>query len=388
MATADVQRVAEVALGALENVVKAAGAAAAELKALLEEPPASKVELRVVEVTSRSITVEWTWTGREDPAGWTVGRDGIDLNGTGNWATRRPPAQRDHPFTSLRSSTEYTLTVTPDGGDPVSVTATTAGGGTSGPPTELHGPRAIKDGWAAAEIGRDDFMGPGIDPQWSKYNSAGHGGKGLRRPGQWSIVDDPAAIDGRALHCFGTQDGTTGGMAMRLSQRFGRWAIRMRAEGDEHYHQVGLTWPTAENWPAGGEIDFAEGNAARDKMEFFLHYSAKNQQTHGSIATSRRNYTWWELEWTPDWVRGWRDGVQFFEDLDRSHFNYDQFGAHHLCLQLDWFPDGATRTGAAEMFVDAVRVYAHPASVRLRAPQSLLGPAPYSSPVVDRFAQP
>jgi hypothetical protein len=364
-----------------------AGTAGAFLDGAYVPDPEPVVVLEVVSTTSRSVTVRWTTTGPL-PASWAIERDGVDLGGTGRWGTVRPAADDRFTFSSLRSSTAYTITLTPDGGQPVQVTAATAGGGTSGPPTELHGPRAIRDGWAAMEIGRDDFAGPAIDPKiWSLYNSKGHGGKGLRRPEQWSIVDDPAAIDGRALRCVGTPEGTTGGMAMKLSLRFGRFAIRMRADGDEDYHHVGLTWPSAENWPVGGEIDFAEGKAGADRMEFFLHYGKDNRQTHGSIADDRRNYSWYEVEWCPDYVRCWCDGVQFFEDTDRSHFNYAAFGAHHLCLQLDWFPGNATRTGGAQMWVDAVRVYAHPASQRFRAPQGLVTQQLYTSPVVDRFAK-
>lgn len=222
-----------------------------------------------------------------------------------------------------------------------------------------HGPRALAGGWAAHEVARDDFQGTGVDPaKWAMYNSAGHEGKGLRRPTQFVIVDDSTALGGRALHVTGTPEGTTGGMAHRLNQRFGRWAGRMRVpDGDQRYHPVLLTWPGAENWPAGGEIDFAEGKCGVDHMEFFLHYSKANQQTSGGVDVDVSQWHWYEMEWTPDYVRGWCDGKLFFEDVSKAHFNNADFGPHHGTIQLDWFPGSATRTGAGEMLVDAYRVY-------------------------------
>lgn len=318
------------------------------------DPP---LNLRIAEASVSYITVEW-----DGPAtSWTIGRDGADMFGPEPWSTTLGPNEPHRlRFTSLLPATEYTITLAPAGGASVSIKATTA---VDAPlPAGDHGPRALADGWVARQVARDDFQGAAVDlGQWSVYNSAGHGQRGLRRASQFSIVDDPTALGGRALRVVGTPDGVTGGMAHKINQRFGRWAARMRIpDGDARYHPVLLTWPKAENWPAGGEIDYAEGKCGVDHMEFFLHYSKENRQTVGALDVDVSQWHWYEMEWTPDYVRGWCDGRLYFVDTNREHFNYPEFGSHHGTIQLDWFPGSATRTGGGEMLVDAYRVYSHP----------------------------
>jgi hypothetical protein len=340
------------ALAALRAAVDAVAAVLAG-----DEPAPAPLVLRATEVTSGSIIVEWDVSTAV--LGWTVGRDGVDLHGSGPWSTPLTPDTRRFTFRSLRPATEYTLTLTRDDGSSASVKVTTAAVSQPPPVGGEHGPRALEDGWAAREVARDDFTGPAVDiTKWDIYNSLGHGDRGLRRPSQFSVVDDPTALGGRALRVVGTPDGTTGGMAHRLNQRFGRWAARMRVpDGDSRYHPVLLTWPQAENWPQGGEIDFAEGKCGVDRMEFFLHFSSANRQTHSAVDVDVSQWHWYEVEWTPTHVRGWCDGRLYFEDRNATHFNYSDFGAHHGCIQLDWFPGDATRTGGGEMLVDAWRVY-------------------------------
>lgn len=322
-------------------------------------------------VTDSTIKVVWVLESGQVEA-WRVARDGFDTHGTGPWSTVVPKDTMFFVFSSLKPSTTYNLTLEPvlatGVGQSVRLTVTTkaavvvepppGGGGGGGGNSGDHGPIALANKWA--EKARDDFSGSAVDTsKWSMYNSAGHGGKGLRRPSQFSIVSDPTALGGTCLKVTGTTNGTTGGMAHQTSQRFGRWGVRMRApRGDKHYHPVLLTWPSAENWPTGGEIDFSEGNSASNTVNFFLHYSSSNKQTSDDITVDTTQWHWWEMEWTPNWVRGWCDGVLFFEDTNQSHFNYSGFGAHHGTIQLDWFPEnGQTTTGAAEMYVDAYRVY-------------------------------
>jgi hypothetical protein len=340
-----------------------------------DPPPASAVTLAMERKTENSVTVQWTVVG-PNPAGWTPGRSGFDSNGHGPWDRETPldGAVREFTFTSLLPATSYVFSVEGVGGSPgatVSVTTNPAAGGATTPPpptggtTADHGPVAIRNGWVAKQTVREDFADDSWYGRWNRYNSAGHGGNGLRRPEQWATVDDDAALNGRAVKCTGLPNGTTGGMSLKAgSQRFGRWGVRMRHRGDPdcRYNALALTWPDAENWmKGGGEIDFAEGGAGKAGVNFFLHFSTSggrsDQQTSGVIQNDPATYSWFEVEWTPDYVRGYCDGVMFFEDTNPKHFNYPAFGAHHLCLQLDWFPDGKKTTGSAEVLYDAVRVY-------------------------------
>ncbi|MCW0216394.1 MAG: glycoside hydrolase family 16 protein [Pseudonocardia sp.] len=220
------------------------------------------------------------------------------------------------------------------------------------PPTgsDDHGINAVKFGWTDKLVLRDEFEGSSVNTSiWSMYDSVGHDGKGLRRPAQFTVSNS-------ILKCYGTTNGTTGGMAMKVGrQKYGRWECRMRSlRGDSRYHPVLLTWPDSENWPIDGEIDFSEGKCGVNKVEFFLHFGANNSQTYGFINVDITQWHDWAVEWTPTSVKGWCDGVQFFSDTNASHFN---FGSHHLCIQLDWFPAGASTTGDGEMEVDWARVY-------------------------------
>lgn len=234
-------------------------------------------------------------------------------------------------------------------------------GGVTPTPGAAHGPRAISQGWVADFVDGDDFNGTALDTsRWGQYDGVGHDGNGLRRPSQISIVDDSSALGGRAMRMFGTANGTTAGMAFRTGQRFGRWSGHMRVpNGDSRYHPVLLTWPDAENWPQGGEIDYAEGNCGSDVMHFFLHFFSNNSQTHGSITIETTDWHWYEVEWTKTYVRGWCDGVQYFNDTNASHFFNGDFGSHHGTIQLDWFPGGAGTTGTGELYVDAYRMYSN-----------------------------
>jgi hypothetical protein len=60
------------------------------------------------------------------------------------------------------------------------------------------------------------------------------------------------------------------------------------------------------------------------------------------------------VDWSPNGMVGYIDGVKWFEDTDPAH---QPPASMHQTLQLDWFPDG-TPDGPGEMRVDWVRVYA------------------------------
>ena len=83
------------------------------------------------------------------------------------------------------------------------------------------------------------------------------------------------SVSGGILTITGDANGTTGGMAWRLGgAKYGRWEARVKSPvADPTYHAVMLLWPDAENWPAGGEVDFMEiSDETRQKTDFFLHY--------------------------------------------------------------------------------------------------------------------
>ncbi len=200
-------------------------------------------------------------------------------------------------------------------------------------------------GWGAPDV-VDDFTGTALGPGWSAYDGPGHAGNGVRSPAAATVSDGVLTIDG-------TGDGTTAGLAWTAhSQKYGRWEVRMRAPtGSPSYNALALLWPTQENFPVGGEIDFAEiMDPARDKIELFLHYGADNSQVHGELkidATQWHNYA---VEWTSAGVTAFVDGREWWKTEDTSILPP---GPMHLCLQLDWFPRGDGESG--RMQVDWVK---------------------------------
>jgi Glycosyl hydrolases family 16 len=54
-------------------------------------------------------------------------------------------------------------------------------------------------------------------------------------------------------------------------QLYGRYVIRFRSDTFDTYHASWLLWPTSENWPVDGEIDFPEGDF-NGGMNAYLHW--------------------------------------------------------------------------------------------------------------------
>src|SRR5262245_271752 len=184
------------------------------------------------------------------------------------------------------------------------------------PPESVIPPESVtppEDGMSAADkygwtklSGGDEFDGAELDSRWELYDSPGHAGKGVRSPGQISVVDGVLCI-------AGTADGTTGGMALKQGQTYGRWETRARfPAGCACYHPVLLLW-AADGGGGGvanpyGEIDYAEVfDSERQGLNFFLHY-----QDHPQLnANTRIDMTTWHnfaVEWTPDHLTWYVDG--------------------------------------------------------------------------------
>lgn len=202
-------------------------------------------------------------------------------------------------------------------------------------------------GWGKPTAG-DEFDGTSVDRgRWGVYDGEGHGGNGRRSPSAFSVADG-------VLTVTGDERGTTGGMAWRDGQYLGHWEMRMRAPaGDSAYHPVLLLWPEAEDWPVGGEVDYAElFDGARQSVNFFLHYGRDNRQTSAKKALDATQWHTYAVEWTASCVVGYVDAQEWFRDCERSHIPPR---AMHATIQLDWFPDGSP--GSASMQVDYVRIW-------------------------------
>jgi len=95
-----------------------------------------------------------------------------------------------------------------------------------------------------------------------------------------------------------------------LSQLYGRYEARFRADAVDGYKTAWLLWPKSEVWPRDGEIDFPEGDL-NGTIHAFMHRqngtSGGDQDHYGSSAT----YPTWHtavIEWKPNFCRFILDG--------------------------------------------------------------------------------
>lgn len=206
---------------------------------------------------------------------------------------------------------------------------------------------ASKFGWDTP-VKADEFnTGTTLGSLWSMYNSEGHGGNGLRRPSAFSV-------SGGVVTVTGSSNGTSGGAAMRFGQKTGKWEARMKVvPGDKDYHPVLLLWPDAENWPVGGEVDFAEMQSTSKDVDFFLHFGASNSQTQDSQAVDITQFHNYATSWDANCIKGYIDGNEFFSDCNKSHLPP---GPMHATIQLDAFGGDSGYT-TTKMLVDFYRVY-------------------------------
>jgi hypothetical protein len=201
--------------------------------------------------------------------------------------------------------------------------------------------------------------------EWSRYDSPGHAGNGLRRPEAFTIVDDPARPGNRLLAITARMvDGklVSGGMAHRRNYTYGAFEARVRTEADPSGTMSGvvLTWPEGGRWPYDGEFDIYETGRDRDRrpVSSFAHWATEeepetNRQQHWSHDVSGSAWHVFRMEWAPNRVAFYVDGVRHATVLTDPARIVDV--PHHLTIQLDAF---ASRLPApVRMYVDWVRIF-------------------------------
>lgn len=262
---------------------------------------------------------------------------------TGSGSTSSAPDDADRPRNEPEPgsrSRDDERRPTDDSSSAPSDSAGSGTGSTSGAGPAAQLPTAAEAfGWGEPDF-VDEFEGTGLEG-WNAYDGPGHAGNGTRSPDAATVADGVLTIDGSA-------DGTTAGLAWGNSQQYGRWEVAMRAPvGDPAYNALALLWPTAENFPVGGEVDFAEiMDSSREKVDLFLHYGADNSQVHGEVEVDATEWQVYAVEWTPEGITAFLNGEEWWKTTDTSILPP---GPMHLCLQLDWFPDnGGGGTGQVQ----------------------------------------
>jgi hypothetical protein len=217
--------------------------------------------------------------------------------------------------------------------------------------------------WGVPHPMSDEFEYTGT-PDPSKWklpgeNWAGHNGNGRRRPERQTVT-------GGKLVMTGLANGDSGWMQHKMDREYGRFEVRMRSfntgsSNGNLYHPVLLIWPQSNSRRADGEYDFCEnGRPADTKAQAFMHFPGDgDQQRHfEKSGVDHSQFHNWGFEWTPDHLKGFLDGVEWFSTsggANSSRRNIQAMGPGHLCIQLDNF-DGTNQTPAT-MEVEWVRFY-------------------------------
>ncbi|MFE6776681.1 glycoside hydrolase family 16 protein [Streptomyces sp. NPDC057702] len=202
-----------------------------------------------------------------------------------------------------------------------------------------------------------ELAGGGVNKCWP-----GHAGNGER-------CDKNTRVLGGVLRLSGDKDGDSGWLGSLHGQRYGRWEARVRSHGvgennGRQYHPLLILWPDSGDWPEDGEYDYLENGAPGEKCaEAFIHYphdadvpvQQKFAQKCGVDLSRWHNIA---VEWTPDHVRGFVDGVQWYSfsggaNADRQCIQCAP--SMHQTIQLDNFYGSGLQRAVYE--VDWARVY-------------------------------
>ena len=167
-------------------------------------------------------------------------------------------------------------------------------------------PEGDLPGWGL--VFTDDFARTTLGPDFSAYS-----GKPGGDPYSVWNPDHVAVRDGLLILEGYRRDGvwTTGGVSnWPVSQTYGRWEVRFRAQPSDEVTYHFLLWPQSDGWPP--EIDFAEDfGGRRDGLAAFLHYTADGAAQKVQRDLSGVDFTQWHtvgVEWSPGQVRFLLDG--------------------------------------------------------------------------------
>lgn len=227
--------------------------------------------------------------------------------------------------------------------------------------------KPVPEGTDEFEYGSADAPKPPDAAKWSLPGGPGacvegHDGNGRR-------CTDNSQVVGGKLRQLGAANGDSGWMASKFGQRYGRWEARVRSEptaadNKRNYHPLLILWPDSDRWPEDGEYDFLENTApGEDCAKAFIHYphdaGAEVQQepaeTCGVKLTEWHNVA---VEWTPDHVKGFVDGKEWFSFSGGENDVRDCIQcapSMHQTIQLDNFFGDGMQTATYE--VDWTRAY-------------------------------
>jgi beta-glucanase (GH16 family) len=163
-------------------------------------------------------------------------------------------------------------------------------------------PKGDLPGWH--QTFADDFTESSLTSKWYLYNGPPGGD-----PLGWFDSKHVSTKNG-VLNILAKKQSTpkgmlyaSGGMSNSkvFSQKYGRFAVRFRADKGWGIAYSIMLWPYSDTWPP--EIDFAEDNGKdRTMTSYTLHYgtSANHIQVHGEL--TKMDFTQWHVasvDWSP-----------------------------------------------------------------------------------------
>ena len=185
-------------------------------------------------------------------------------------------------------------------------------------------PRGDLPGWhqifaedfaTSAPVG--SFPGPVYQSKWGVYPDGWHdtSRNGTYYPskvlsvanGVLNMYIHTETINGVATHCVAAPWPK---LPTGSGQIYGRYSLRFHIDPVPGYKTAWLLWPDSNVWPAGGEIDFPEGNLDKN-ISAFMHY-ANPAGGQSAFSTSVPEAGAWHvatIEWGPGKVSFYLDGV-------------------------------------------------------------------------------
>jgi beta-glucanase (GH16 family) len=214
--------------------------------------------------------------------------------------------------------------------------------------------------WGAPVLS-DDFGGTALDTS------------------KWQVYEAPDASTHRGIaagtHVSGGRLNLVGGLyggrdqgagvISRLSQTYGRWEARIRADPGNGYSATAFLWPVRMGDPEYAEIDFAEilsGN--RRSGGLFIHHGRDDQQVQ---RTTRADFTKWHtvaVDWLPDHVTFSMDGEKTWTYKGSFIPQQAQMQLYLRNEMRNGFHRTASTPDKTTMQVDWIRVYRAPAASR------------------------
>ncbi len=159
------------------------------------------------------------------------------------------------------------------------------------------------------------------------------------------------------------------GVSSGAGQLYGRYDLRMRADGAQGYKAVFILWPDSNRWPQDGEIDYPEADLAATQSGGATHFEGGvSGNSQDWWVTSGYSYNAWHtytIQWTPTAVSYYIDGNLVHTDTlasaQASGFGIPNTPMHPV-IQIETVTDGSgapANSSAGHVQIDWLAAYSY-----------------------------